>query len=66
MGTTRTPAYKIHNPDGHLMGAAVYQEDAANWASTLGEGATIRYGGRVLYTIPADGEGIDFNFMGHR
>lgn len=55
-------SYKIHNPDGYFMGAAVFQEDAANWASTLGEGATVRRNGKVLYTIPEYGEEVDFLF----
>lgn len=54
--------YRIYNPAGCFMGTAVFQEDAANWASTLGEGATIRMGRTTLYTIPVYGDGVDFVF----
>lgn len=57
----RSGTYKIHNPDGGFMGSAVFQEDAAHWASSLGPGATVRSRGKVLYTIPEDGE-IDYLF----
>lgn len=59
-----TPQFKIFSPSNEYMGSAKYQEDAANWASTLGPGATIRHGHAkkdIMYTIPESGD-IDFMF----
>jgi hypothetical protein len=44
----------VHDAGGELLAAAVHVEDAAYLASRVGEGATVRLHGRVVWT---DGQG---------
>ena len=46
--------WSIHNADGDLMAITKHAEDAAAFVALIGDGATVRNGGKVLWTEGAE------------